>query len=103
MDKGKIADMVIESLRLTHNIDAPAKFWYTMDIAALEKFAEMIAKAERKECVKICDDFAHDRWSLYKGSLPYTGKEPDRANIYISGMSDGANECSALIEDRKES
>ena len=65
------------------------------------EFAYAIAAAARAEaieaCVAICDAYALDRWNLYKGRAPYTGREPERADPYTQGLSDGAEICSDRI------
>ena len=53
--------------------------------------------AERERCAKACDAIAEDKWSLYKGRAPYTGKEPGRASDYVQGQSDGADQCADAI------
>lgn len=50
-----------------------------------------------EEAAKVCDEFAIDRWNLYKGRAPYNGSEDGRANSYVEGESDGADTCAAAI------
>jgi len=45
----------------------------------------------------ICDEYANDNWALYKGHQPYKGDEDGRANSYVEGLSDGADECGTKI------
>ena len=53
--------------------------------------------AERERCAKVCDAIAEDKWALYKGRAPYTGKEPGRASDHTQGQSDGADQCADAI------
>ena len=53
--------------------------------------------AERERCAKVCDAIAEDKWALYKGREPYTGKEPGHASDYVQGQSDGADMCADAI------
>jgi hypothetical protein len=53
--------------------------------------------AERERCAKVCDAIAEDKWALYKGRAPYTGKEPGRASDHTQGQSDGADQCAGAI------
>ena len=40
--------------------------WWDMDVAALERFAQLVAQAEREACAKVCDDLAEkDKLSNY--------------------------------------
>ncbi|WP_261547354.1 hypothetical protein [Burkholderia multivorans] len=54
-----------------------------------------------EECAKVCDEYAADQWSLYKGRAPYTGSEPGRADPDVQGRSDGADVCAARIRELK--
>lgn len=54
-------------------------------------------RAALEEAAKVCDDLGFDRWNLYKGRAPYTGREDGRANSYVEGESDGAGKCSVAI------
>ena len=53
--------------------------------------------ATRERCAKVCDAIAEDKWALYKGRAPYTGKEPGRASDHTQGQSDGADQCADAI------
>lgn len=55
--------------------------WQAAEAAAIER------------CARWCDEYAADRWSLYKGRAPYKGNEEGRANPLIEGESDGASAC----------
>ena len=35
--------------------------WWDMDVASLERFAELVRADEREACAKVCDD-KHDTW-----------------------------------------
>jgi hypothetical protein len=48
-----------------------------------------------------CDKISEDRWSLYKGRVPYTGQESGRADPYVEGESTGADKCSDAIRAMK--
>ncbi|MBU9144789.1 hypothetical protein KTE29_03690 [Burkholderia multivorans] len=54
-----------------------------------------------EECAKVCDEYAADQWSLYKGRAPYTGSEPGRADPDVQGRSDGADVCASRIRELK--
>ena len=68
----------------------------------IEKFAALVAAAEREACANVCDGISEDQWALYKGRQPYTGQELERASDYTQGKSDGAEVCAAAIRARKE-
>ena len=63
----------------------------------LVAFARAIRLVVLEEAAQICDDFAIDKWNLYKGRPPYNGTEDGRANSYVEGESDGAEKCAAAI------
>lgn len=63
---------------------------------------QVATTAERERCVKACDAIAEDKWALYKGRPPYTGKEPGRASDYVQGQSDGADQCADAIRKGTE-
>ncbi|UUX38846.1 hypothetical protein NTJ56_08600 [Burkholderia contaminans] len=54
-----------------------------------------------EECAKVCDEYAADQWSLYKGRAPYNGSEPGRADPDVQGRSDGADVCAERIRALK--
>ncbi|MBR8007176.1 hypothetical protein [Burkholderia vietnamiensis] len=54
-----------------------------------------------EECAKVCDEYAIDRFALFKGRKPYTGREQGRADPYYDGASDGADRCAQLIRELK--
>ena len=58
---------------------------------------EAATLAERQRCAKVCDDYATDRYALYRGRPPYTGKEAERYTPHVEGMSDGADVCASMI------
>lgn len=66
----------------------------------LERFAALVAAAEREECAKVCEAISLDKWALYKGHKPYTGQEPGRAADFTQGQSDGAELCEQAIRAR---
>lgn len=77
-------------------------------VEASQKVAESAQRrAERardmaiEECAKVCDEYAIDRFALFKGRKPYTGREQGRADPYYDGASDGADRCAQLIRELK--
>ncbi|CAG9259492.1 hypothetical protein BDI4_600037 [Burkholderia diffusa] len=54
-----------------------------------------------EECAKVCDEYAADQWSLYKGRAPYNGNEAGRADPDVQGRSDGADVCAERIRALK--
>ena len=58
--------------------------------------------ARGKVDAEICATYASDKWSLYKGRPPYTGAEDGRANMFVQGQSDGADDCAEAIEKEQE-
>ena len=58
--------------------------------------------AEREACAKVCEDIEQERYALFKGRPPYTGREDGRADHYVNGESDGAGRCAAAIRARSE-
>lgn len=54
-------------------------------------------KRALEEAAKLCDTYAEDKWALYKGRPPYTGREDGRANQHVEGLSDGAENCAEGI------
>lgn len=68
----------------------------------LERFANLVTQHEREACATICEEIEHDRYALFKGRSPYTGKEDGRASHYVNGESDGAGMCANAIRSRGE-
>ena len=66
----------------------------------LERFAALVAAAEREACAKLCDEIAIDMWNLYKGRQPYKGDEEGRASDFTQGRSAGAEDCAEAIRSR---
>ena len=54
-------------------------------VESLERFATLVAAAEREECAKVCDDL--ELPEHYEGTWP-------------SGWSDGTDDCAAAIRAR---
>lgn len=69
-------------------------------VTNFERFAELVAAAEREACAKVCDEIETDRWNLYKGRKPYTGAEHGRASAHTQGESCGASACADAIRAR---
>jgi hypothetical protein len=65
-------------------------------------FAAMVRNEVLEEAAKCCDEIEKDRWALYKGRPPYTGKEKHRASDYTQGESDGASQCADDIRALKD-
>lgn len=81
----------------------PMGFFMTEQRAAFfERFAALVAAAEREECAKVCDAIMLDHWNLYKGRAPYKGNEPGRADPHEQGASSGADECADAIRARSK-
>lgn len=38
-------------------------------VQSLERFAALVADAEREACAKVCDDFEHGNWEYMQGSV----------------------------------
>lgn len=75
--------------------------WVERDLAPVfERFAELVAAAEREACAKLCDEIAIDMWKLYKGRPPYKGDEEGRASDFTQGRSAGADDCAEAIRKR---
>ena len=62
-----------------------------------------IIDAAFEQAAENCDAISADKWSLYKGRPPYTGREPERASDQTQGESDGADDCADAIRARKGS
>ena len=63
------------------------------ELAVFQRFAAFVLEAAAVQC----EQYAIDKWALYKGSKPYTGSEPGRASHYAQGQSDGADYCADAI------
>ena len=63
----------------------------------LSRFAALVLE----QAAIACDSIETDRWALYKGRPPYTGREPGRASDYTQGESDGACTCGTDIRAMK--
>lgn len=65
-------------------------------IVAQVPAAEVRAQA-LEEAAKACDEIESDRFDAYKGRGKHAPNNPDRADPYMNGKSDGAGECAAAI------
>jgi len=75
--------------------------WVERDLAPVfERFAALVAAAEREACAEVCDDVCANFYALYKGRPPYTGKENGRGDPIADGASHGAEKCAAAIRAR---
>jgi hypothetical protein len=79
-----------------------ATSWTEAACEALERFAALVAAAEREACAKLCDEIAIDMWKLYKGRPPYKGDEKGRASDFTQGRSAGADDCAEAIRARSK-
>lgn len=70
------------------------------NMSNFERFAALVADAEREACAKLCDEIAIDMWKLYKGRPPYKGDEEGRASEFTQGRSAGAEDCAEAIRKR---
>ena len=61
-----------------------------MDEAHIQRFAALVAAAEREACAAICDSYSEFRWSWWKA----------RADPLDQGASDAADELAQRIRSR---
>jgi hypothetical protein len=90
MTNDEIRRMVVE------NYDPYGQYY--LDLYA---FVDDLQNAVLEEAAIACDKISEDRWSLYKGRVPYTGQESGRADPYVEGESTGADKCSDAIRAMK--
>lgn len=64
---------------------------------ALEKAVAAARKAALEEAALLCDDIASDKYDQYKGRGQHAPNNPQRADTYTNGESDGAGECAHKI------
>ena len=85
MNREEIARMAREAGFLV----ASASLWCA-ESEALERFAALVAAAEREACAAICDpvDMEVEEW--------------ERLSDYRQGLSDGAETCAEAIRERGE-
>ena len=62
-----------------------------MHAPALERFAALVAAAEREDCAKLCDAKSEHWWAKWK----------HQADPFDQGASDAADECAQAIRSRK--
>lgn len=55
--------------------------WWDMDVASLERFAALVASAEREACAKICVD---ESWRLKKIAFEHENLQANSAAIRAS-------------------
>lgn len=65
---------------------------FTCNLVDIERFAALVAAAEREACAKVCEEIEMNMWEEYK---------IDR-NPHFSSGSDGATVCAAAIRARSE-
>ena len=52
-----------EIIRMAREAHGPLTgTWWDMDVASLERFAALVAKAEREACAKACEDVITNDW-----------------------------------------
>lgn len=56
-------------------------------------------QAATERAADICDGIAEDRWNLYKGRHPYSGREEGRASYQTQGENLGAEACATAIRE----
>lgn len=54
-----------------------------------------------EEAAQVCDEIETDRFDAYKGRGKYEPFNPDRADAYVNGESDGAGQCAQAIRKLK--
>lgn len=59
-------------------------------------------KAATERAANACDEIAADRWNLYKGRSPYSGREEGRASSQTQGENLGAEACASAIREGNE-
>ncbi len=91
---------VIEALERFAALVAAAERNCTWTQAHWTEYERSIAAAEREACAKLCDEIAIDMWKLYKGKPPYKGDEEGRASDFTQGRSAGADDCAEAIRAR---
>lgn len=67
--------------------------------AHMQRFAGMVAAAEREACALACESIETRTWAAFKGDIEWAG-ESGRADARVYGMSDGASECATAIRAR---
>lgn len=70
---------------------------YRDHITHLERFAAIVAAAEREACAKVCEAISIEKWELYK----CRGQGPGRASDFTQGQCDGADLCEQAIRSMK--
>ena len=96
MTRDDIIRLAREAGLLDHGILRGA----TDDSARVERFAALVAAAEREACAKACEDYSADRWAAYKGQPPYEPMNSYRGNPHAQGQSSGAEDCADAIRAR---
>lgn len=69
-----------------------AGYSWSMHISALERFAELVAAAEREACAKVCEDISDAAWEVCESN--YT--------LQDHGQCSGAKKCEQAIRARGE-
>jgi hypothetical protein len=83
-------------------IEDGAEWVFVVHKDFFEKFSALVRQDEREACAKLCEDYAKDKWNLYKGRSPYTGEEDEYADPHVEGESCGAIDCAEAIRGRTE-
>lgn len=67
----------------------------------LERFAALVAAAEREECAKVCEKRAETRWEEYGVTEDDTGASYyPRSHEWCDTADEEANDCATAIRDR---
>ena len=64
---------------------------------SLVKVAAAARKAALEEAALVCDNLASDKYDQYKGRGKHSPGNPQLADTYTNGESDGAGECAHQI------
>lgn len=81
------------------HLPAIAAIRSSVPVEWLQRFAALVAAAEREACALACEAIETRTWAVYKGSMDFAG-ESGRADSRVYGMSDGASECATAIRAR---
>lgn len=100
MTLDEIIRMAIDAGLYSGNARTPGT--EAMIVKRLQRFTALVAAAEREACAKVCEDYALDRWNLYKGRAPYTGSEEGRAAPEAQGEGIAAETLADKIRARGE-
>ena len=89
----------MDCLLMRQGEDDVAEFWNASRDQLLA-LANAIEAKVTEACALACEAIETDKWALFKGRPPYTGREPGRASDYTQGESGGAAACADAIRAR---